>query len=231
MTPGPRFLPAAIGHPTPCRLPAPATSSSPCAWAPLPAPARWCGPPASSPASRSATPGWTCPPPTSPTSCGTCPTTGTTQPWPGRPTCAARCPARPACMSPSPAWSAASPAGPLRCCGTCRAVPPVTALATGGRPSIRGRSGPATASCGCSPCVSRSRAGCSWAARPAFSVGCWRPRTATRCWCSVRPAATRPPPWSSPRCSSGRGRCWPPRSSRTCCAPPSRTGRGAARCW
>jgi hypothetical protein len=149
MTPGPRFLPVAIARRTRHRLPAPATSSWPSASARLLVLGRWCGPLGRPPAWPSGTPGWSCPRPTSPTSCGTCRSTGATPPWPGPLRCAGRCPARPACTPASPAWSAASRAGPPRCCDTCQGVPSVTGPGTCGRPSMPARSGPAVGSCGC----------------------------------------------------------------------------------
>ena len=228
MTLGLRCRLAGTGRRTRHRSPAPAISSWPSALAPPPAPARWCGPPGRPLGWRSGRPGWRCPRPTSPKSCGNCPSTGATRPWPGRPRCAGRCPARPACTPPSPAWSAACPVGPPQSCGICRAGQPGTVPATNGRPSMP-PPGREAGSCGYSPSASPSRAGSSWAAPRVASDGCWPPRTATRCWCSAPPAARRPPAWSSRRSWSGPGRSLPPRSSRTCCGPPWPTAPGAAR--
>ena len=45
---------------------------------------------------------------------------------------------------------------------------------------------------------------------PGLWAGCWPPRTATRSWSSVPPAATRPRPWSSPASWNGPGPWSPP---------------------
>ena len=211
MSPGRHSRLAAIARRTIRRSPALATSSSLLAWGLPPAPGRWCGPPVRPPGWCSARPGWSCPRPTSLTSSGIFHSTGATPPWPGRPRCGGRCPARPLCTPASPAWSAASRGGPPRCCGTCQAGRPATDPATQGRPSMPARSGPAAGNSACLPWATPSRAGSSWGAPRAPSVGCWRPRTATRCWCSAPPAATRPLPWSSPRSSSGPAPWWPRR--------------------
>src|SRR4029453_1303097 len=78
MTPGHPYRLADTGRRMPRRSLALATSSSPSASAPLRVLGRWYGPPGRPPGWPSATPGWSCPRATSPTSSGVCRSIGAT---------------------------------------------------------------------------------------------------------------------------------------------------------